>query len=519
MDRKERTIFVTLVVNAVVILFRFWLANVSGSLSLRASAVHSVADATMGVFVLLGLFLARWTATRRHGTAGVSQIENWVAIGVALAIFYVGFDIVRDVLSAEPRDLRNLGPVTLAALFTVPVAFLLARYEQYVGRQTGSPALIASGYHAQMDIWTSIVAVAGLAGAAIGVPSLDRAAAAVVVVFVLFAGYEIISSAWHALTHNTTLAEEEAQSAHAHTAGLLRLPRHFALAAAGILLALYLLAGVYRVGPGDAAVIRRFGQVVAGNVGPGLHYRLPWPVDRVDVIAVSELRRVESAATLMLSGDENLISVRMSMHYTVRDPAAFLLNVADPETLVQQAGESAMRQVVAREGVDALLTTDKAAIQQRALDLTQQTLDGYNAGLVVANVQLLESSPPPEVADAFRDVSSAREDRNSLVNEALAYQNEVLPKARGDAETAVQTANAYRADKIGQASGEATQFASRQGAYAKAPDVTRTRLYLEAVEKVLPGARKFVIDSAIRLQTTDLWVPGASGAQPFPPQP
>lgn len=151
-DRKERTIFVALVVNAVVILFRFWLANVSGSLSLRASAVHSVADATIGVFVLLGLFLARWAATRRRGTAGANQIENWVAIGVALAIFYVGFDIVRDVLSGEPRDLRNLGPVTLAALFTVPVAFLLARYEQYVGRQTGSPALIASGYHAQMDI-------------------------------------------------------------------------------------------------------------------------------------------------------------------------------------------------------------------------------------------------------------------------------------------------------------------------------------------------------------------------------
>jgi modulator of FtsH protease HflK len=191
----------------------------------------------------------------------------------------------------------------------------------------------------------------------------------------------------------------------------------------------------------------------------------------------------------------------------------------DPEALVREASDAALRQVVAQERVDALLTVDKAAIQQRAVQLAQLTLDDYNAGLIVVGLQLLESNPPPEIADAFRDVASASEDRNTFINEALAYQNEVLPLARGDAVTTREAANSYRAEKVAQATGEATRFASRQGAYAKAPDVTRIRLYLEAVEKVLPGARKFVLDSAIRLETTDLWIPGANEAPLFPPQP
>lgn len=512
MDRKERTVFVTLVINALVIGFKFWLAAASGSLSLRASAIHSVSDGAIAVFVLVGLLLARRENGRRK--SGVSQIENWVALGVAVAIFYVGFDIVRDVLLSEPPDLRNIGPVFLASLITIPVAYFLARYEQYVGRQTNSPALIAASYHAQMDIYASIVVVAGLAGAALGLPSLDRAAAAVVVVFVLFAGYEIITSAWHGLTHRAALEVQ-----HAHPAPGADIWRTFVPAAIVILIGLYLLSGFYTVQPGQAAVVRRFGGVVAGNVGPGLHYRWPWPVDRVDVVDVSAVRRIEIPASLMLTGDENLISVRLSLHYTVSDPAAFLLNAVDPETLAIEAGQSAMRQVVAQEGVDALLTLDKAVIQQRAAELAQQTLAAYNAGLSVVGVQLLESSPPPEVADAFRDVASAREDKNTFINEALAYQNEVLPLARGDAEKTVQGANAYRSDKIALANGEASIFASRQGAYANAPEVTRVRLYLEAVEKVLPGARKFVLDSAVRLQTTDLWIFGANGSQLFPPQP
>lgn len=516
MNRKERTVLVTIVINLLLIGFKFWLADASGSLSLRASAVHSVTDAAVGVFVLLGLFFSRWEQGRSQTRQGVSVGENWIALVVALAIFYVGLDIVREVLLEEAAELRNLVPITLASLVTVAAAYFIARYKLYVGRETDSPALIASGYHSQMDIYAAIVVVAGLAGSALGLPNLDRVAAAVVVVFIFLAGYEIAASALHALRHRHAL-DVEGEEGHAHLPGALRSHwRAFAPAAGLILLVLYLSSGFYMVAPGEAAVVRRFGSVVANNVGSGLHYGLPWPIDRVDIVEVASVRRSDIPASLMVTGDENLVSVRLSLHYTVTDAAAFLLNASDPETLLSEAGAAAMRQVVAQEGVDALLTVDKALIEGRAAELAQGTLDAYDAGLQIVAVQLLESSPPPEVADAFRDVASAREDRNTFINEALAYRNEILPVARGDAAKTTADANAYYAEKTALANADAALFSNRQAAYAQAPEATRLRLYLEAVEDVLPGARKFILDESIELDTTDLWIPGDSGAQAFP---
>ncbi|MCL5999432.1 MAG: FtsH protease activity modulator HflK [Chloroflexi bacterium] len=520
MNRKERTILVVILINAALIVIKYWLSSASGSLSLRASAVHTLSDAAVSVFVLLGLLLARTRLMQNRFKTGASRVESLLALGVAVAIFYVGFDIVGEVLAGKPQDLTNIGWVALVSFITIPAAFLIARYLRYVGKHTGSPALMASSYHAQMDIYASIVVVAGLAGAALGIPSLDRAAAAIVVVFVLFAGYEIISSAWHALTAREVQEQgsEELAGVHLHV-GRASPSRLFIPVAAFALVGMYLVSGFYVVNPGEFAVVRRFGRVIASDIGPGLQYRLPWPFEQADIVNVSLLRRAETPSSLMLTGDENLIAIRLSLHYAVKDAVSFLLNTADPETLVAQAADTAMRQVVAQEGVDALITTDKAAIQQQAAALTQRILDDYSAGIQVASVQLLQSDPPPEVADAFRDVASAREDRNTFINEALAYQNEVLPVARGDAETAVQAARAYRAEKLASANGEAEQFASRQGAYAQAPGVTRTRLYLEAVERVLPGMRKFLISEAVKLQTTDLTILYGQNVQPFPPQP
>jgi membrane protease subunit HflK len=518
MSRKERTVLITIVINLLLIAFKLWLAGASGSLALRASGLHSIADAAIGGFVFIGLLISRWE-TKRNGTRNrVNMAENWVALAVAGAIFYVGFDIVREVLGGESPELKNLVPITLASLVTVAAAYFIARYKLYVGRQTNSPALIAGGYHSQMDIYASVVVVAGLAGAALGLPNLDRAAAAIVVVFILFSGYEIASSAIHALRHRTEI-DVEGHAGHAHNNYSHTVWRVFLPVGLAMFLGVYLFSGFYIVRPGEAAVVRRFGAVASPNLGSGLHYRLPWPVDRVDIVRLDEIRRLETPASLMLTGDENQLNIRLSVHYKVNDPVNFLLNTVDPKILIERASEAAMRQVVAGESVDALLTMDKSNIQQRAASLTQSALDGYKSGLQITGIQLLESSPPPEVAEAFRDVASAREDRNTFINEALAYQNEILPVARGDAEKAIQAANAYQAEKIALASGEAAQFASQQGAYAKAPVVTRLRLYLESVERFLPGARKFVLDSAVRMQSTDLWFPGVNGASTFPPQP
>ncbi|WP_283193259.1 FtsH protease activity modulator HflK [Rhizobium sp. AN80A] len=513
MNRKERTIFLTILINGLLVLLKFWLASASGSLSLRSSALHSLTDVAISVFVLVGLFISRREvkAGRRSGT-----VENWTAIAISVAIFYVGLDIVRDVLNDAPVELRNITTITLASMLTVVITYVVARYKLYVGRQTNSPALTASGYHSQIDIYASIVVVTGLAGAALGLPNLDKAAAAIVAVMIFLSGYQVAASAITALRqHRRVDIEGEAGHSHMPQRGWWRA---YGPIVGVLLVMIYMLSGFYVILPGEKAVVRRFGQVVEQN-DPGLHYRLPAPLERVDIVAVDQVRRMVMPQMQMLSGDENLVSVRASLHFVVSDPVAFVLNVANPADLVMQAGTATLRQVVASEAVDLLLTLDKAAIENRTAEAMQIVLDRNRSGLRIVGVQLLESAPPPEVAEAFRDVASAREDRNTFVNEALAYRNEVVPLARGEGNKTIQAAAAYTASRTAAATGETASFLSRQAAYAAAPDITRQRLYLEAAEKALAGAYKLILDPRVSPETTDLWLGRPAGMQPFPPAP
>ena len=511
-NRKERTMAIAIGINLFVILLKFVLAAASDSLALRASAWHSFADIFVNAFVLAGLIASRIETVSAKRTGRLSLIENGVALVVAGFIIAMGLNIFGQVAGHPAHPLMNLGPVTLFSLITIAAAFIVSRLLLYVGRQEDSPSLIASGYHAQMELWSSLVVVLGLAGSALGIQSLDRAAAVLVVVFVAFAGYDIGSSALAALRARSTL-----QVGHTHHHRPVW--RAFLPTAIITLVLFYLASGFYVVQPGEQAIVRRFGQVLPGEIGPGLHYRVPWPVDQVDIVSVSAVRRTETDRALMLTGDENLINVRLGVHYVVADPAAYLFRVTDPDTLVSAAAEAAARQVIAEEAVDNVLTIDKALIQSRAAELAQATLDAYETGLQIVDVQLLESSPPEAVADAFRDVSSAREDKQTVVNEALAYQNEVVPTARGDAATLVNAARAYAAEKVNAAQGEAARFSAQQAAHADQPAITHVRLYLEAIENVLPGVRKVLVDPSVTLQTTDLWFAGDSQAATFPPRP
>lgn len=497
MNRKEKTIIVTIVANLVLVGLKYGLVALSGSLALRASAWHSLADVFISVFVLGGLLLSRWELGRRRSQ--VSVIENLVALVVAGFIFYVAYDIFQEtILNRETPDLRNLWPVTVGSLLTVIITYFTARYKEYVGRITQSPSLIAGGYHSRMDLYASVLVVISLAAAALGLGALDRLAAVIVILFVLLAGWEIAGSALRALLQGGILHLEEEDIAHVrqHTQRFLR-------GAVAVLVIFTLLSGIYTIAPGERGVVRRFGRVV-NEVGPGLHYRLPL-VERLDRVAMSEVRQVQTGTALALTGDTNLIEVELSVHYIVNDAVAFLFNVNQREQLVRQSAEAALRQAVAARGVDELLSTGRKAILDETLTRIQALLDQQLAGIQVANVQLQQVDPPTAVAEAFRDVASAREDKNTYINEALAYQNEIVPVARGDAVMRTAMAAAEKQRRIDLATGEAARFVQKWRAYQKAPAVTRTRLYLEALEKVLPKVNKFILDPSIETDTTDLW--------------
>lgn len=497
MNRKEKTILVTIVANLALVGLKYGLAALSGSLALRASAWHSMGDVFVALFVLAGLFASRWEAKRR---SRIGLIENVVALIVSGFIFYIAYDIFREVvIGDEQPDLRYMWPVTIASLLTVAITYFIARYKEYVGRETGSVSLIASGYHSRMDLYASVLVVVSLAATALGLGALDRIAAVVVILFVIMAGWEIASSALQALLRGGVLQIEEESVAHVrhHT-------RRFAYFAAGVMLLFILLSGFYVIQLGQRGVVRRFGQVVA-DVGPGLYYRLPF-IDQVDRVAVDEVRQVYTGTALLLTGDTNLIEVSLSVQYNVTNPVAFLFNVSQPEQLVTREAEAALRETVAQRGVDDLLTTGRTAILEQTLAQTQALLDEHQAGLRVTDVQLLAVTPPADVAESFRDVASAREDKDTFINEALAYQNEVVPTARGQAAQTIQAAQAEKQRKIDLATGESTRFVQKLGAYNLAPEVTRTRLYLEALEQVLPDIKKFIVDPTVETDSTELWL-------------
>jgi membrane protease subunit HflK len=499
MGRKTTTVLVTIVVNGILIAIKFLLANVSGSLSLRASGWHSLSDVLVSTVVLVGLLLAE----RQRFAGRASRIEHWISLLVAGFIFYVGYDIFREALSSEPPELQHAFWVALGALLTIVLSYFMARYKTYVGRQTNSPALMADGQHSLMDMYSSIVVVAGLFGYAVGFRNLDRVAAVVVVIFIAFAGFEIARDAL------AGLASGERRE-HDHRLDPRRMLR---IALPLLLLALAVahgLSGFYTVAPGNVALVWRFGRLLPGEYLPGIQYRLPSLVETVSEVSVAAVQRAGTGTTLVLTGDQNLVDISAVVHYRVRSARDFVLNVDLPDSLLQEAMVAALRQEIGLRSVDALLTNEKAAIQSQTQRQLQERLDAGRSGLQIVAVQLEAARPPQQVAAAFLDVASAREDRATYIHEAEAYKNEILPQARAEAAKLTMDAEAYKAEKIASAQGEATRFASRLAGYNRAPEITRTRLYLESVERVLPRVQKFLLSPDVGLGSLDLWLSRAA---------
>lgn len=280
----------------------------------------------------------------------------------------------------------------------------------------------------------------------------------------------------------------------------------------GTVILLWLMSGFYIVNPDEVGVVKRFG---AFNriTPPGPHFHLPYPIETVVTPSVTSIKRIEIGfrssyvgtgintyrpvpkESMMLTGDENIVDVQFIVQYKIKDPYAYLFNISSQEKTVKDAAEAAMRAVIGNNQINAVLTTEKFSIQNKTLTLLQEILDNYNSGIQVVAVKLQDVHPPKEVLDAFKDVASAREDKSRLINQAMAYKNEIIPKARGKAAEIVNRALAYKETKIRLAQGEAARFLALLKEYKKAPLVTRKRLYLETMEHVLRTVKNKIIVS------------------------
>ncbi|WP_163268154.1 FtsH protease activity modulator HflK [Chelativorans alearense] len=265
------------------------------------------------------------------------------------------------------------------------------------------------------------------------------------------------------------------------------------------LLGLWLFKAVYTVQPDELAVELRFGKPKAELSEPGLHFHW-WPIETVEKASIAE-RLVDigeirggSSSGLMLSGDQNIVDVKFSVAYQVADPAAYLFNVDDPNGMLRQVAESAMREVVGRRPAQDIFRDDRQGIAEDVRSIVQAALDEYNAGLAVNALSIEDAAPPREVADAFDEVQRAEQDEDRFVEESNQYSNQQLGQARGEAAGIREAAAAYKNRVVQEAEGEAQRFVSVYDEYAKAPDVTRKRLFLETMENVLRGSNKVIVE-------------------------
>ena len=260
-----------------------------------------------------------------------------------------------------------------------------------------------------------------------------------------------------------------------------------------IVAGLWLATGIYSNDAAERGVISRFG-TYNRTVGDGAGIHLPWPIETMQVVNISSIDSF-SDQTRMLTSDENLVDIDLEVQFRRVDPVAYAFNVRDPLATLNEVSESAIREVIGRAKLDAVLESGRQAIAANTKELVQKTLDGYKTGLEITSINLKDVKVPEQVAPSQQDAIKAREDKVRYSLEAQAYANDILPKATGNAGSLIQEAEAYKAQKIANATGESERFLKLLPEYQKAPQVTRERLYLETVEQIYANATKVMVDT------------------------
>ena len=339
--------------------------------------------------------------------------------------------------------------------------------------------------------------------------------------------------------------------------GLRLTTKRVALATGGAIAVLYLASGLLTVQPGEVGVQMRFGRIVSPELGPGLHYRLPWPFESHRIVQKERVQRIEfgfpnsqSKSTaprisggertvagwtpapdanptrpgawfqrdaapeepFLLTGDANLIDLRWAVQYRVKDAVAFAFNLAEPDVFVRGVSQAALRDVIARSGIEAIYTSERSGVERQVRQAIQAVLDKTVSGVEILSFHLLYVHPPSEVHDAFRDVASAQEDKLRTINRANIFAVESVNQAKGEAAAMMEQALAFKEQQILHAQGDAASFLLRLSAYRDAPELTKFRLQVETIEQTLPGMQKFIRPGAGEMKDFDMWLLQPVGA-------
>ena len=561
LGKVEKTAILAIVVCLGLVVLKYTLARISGSIALVADTWHSISDVFVSVLVLFGA----WINRKKWRFAAI--LENIIALFIAVLIFSAAYFLaVKSITGIGYGEIRYLPIVLVGTVISAAISRLIGKYEIQVGTEKDSPSMIADGYHSIMDVYTTVVVTIGLLGHMIGL-KLDTIAAIIVILFVIEVGIEISVMSIKGLIKNTAFSigrENKAAnkvltkigkpvrelvkmitgrdlniSASAIIFWLQHRKKTIVLVVVVVAAVIYIVSGIFVVRPHQGVVVSLFGKASEKIYGPGLHYVLPRPFGKVYKLDTKLVRRLESGfrsienkqieqssisrssyewhslhisgiykkeigESIMLTGDENLIDLNVVVKYKISNPHDFLFRFNDQEKLVRCFVEDVLRSIVSKTPIDDILTESRKEIEKRAQEKLQTEVDGIRAGITISSIALQDVHPPVEVVNAFREVSSAKEEKALTINEAMADKNEKIPQARAQATALELEAEAYRASKVENAAGEGGRFLALASEYRKSKDVTSFRLYIQSMEKVLSGRRKFIVSPNLEPGALDL---------------
>lgn len=275
------------------------------------------------------------------------------------------------------------------------------------------------------------------------------------------------------------------------------------------LIIIWLLSGFYQIQPSEQGVVLRFG-AYAYTTDAGLHYHLPYPIETVDKVNITQERSITIGEVAynnnansfteshMLTGDENIVDINLTVVWRIKNAKDYLFNMRSPDITVQVAAQSVLREIVGQSEMQPIITGDRGKVEDDTKAELQKVLDEFGSGIEIVRVKLQKADPPKQVVDAFNEVQRAKADMERFKNEAEAYRNEILPKARGEASQRLQNAQAYKEAVVNKAQGDAERFISVYNAYKQGKEVTTKRLYLETMENVLNNSNKIILDQSAK---------------------
>lgn len=546
----KRRLWCVIAINAAMFLVEMGAGSLAGSQALQADALDFLSDAaTYGIsLAVIG------ASVRIRARAAVVKGVSLTLMGLGV----LGATAYRVLVLGVPRAeiMGTIGFLALAA--NVASVIILARYKD--GDANVRSVWLCSRNDAIGNVAVMLAAL-GVWGTVTKWP--DLIVAAIMAALFLWSSTQILRQAvrelrtgeislfTHVPNRRASPVWVELRERFAALISALTTTR-VKIAALGSLVLLWLANGFFTVQSGEIGLRLRFARIVAAELGPGLHYRLPWPIETHSVVETERTRNAEigfrsqsneslttrtlarerltvggpsnpvpeeikargswfqrdvlEGESFLLTGDVNLIDLRSSVQYRVKDPVAYVTNLADPVAVIRSVIRAALRSVVAKKRIDALLTNARAEVAAEVHGLVQKRLDALNAGVALISVRLVYVHSPQDAHDAERDVASAQEDKLRTINRAKGFAAEDLNEAKGEAVATIEGALAAQEEQVRRARGDALAFSLQVEAFRQAPELTAFRLQMETIEDVLPKVHKFVRPKASEIKDFDLWL-------------